>query len=278
MKKLLAISLSLAMLLMTVACGSNNAGEPSSSEGSSYEDVLNPNVNTEDSTNEPDGDVQEPSSTDENDASENGADQNTSGSNSNTSSNTGSTSKPQSSTGSTTQKPAGNSKPSTGSSSNTGSTSKPQSSSNYSGTLPDLINAIYAKQPVELMVTDPTAVNLSDADAVNNYLGLKDASKVKEAYYSEAMIGSQAYSLVVVRTKSAADAPSVAQSLFDGINQSKWICVTADALAVGSSGDTVMLAMVNSELGATLHTDLRAAYASVVGGKLDVSLDRVGTK
>ena len=278
MKKLLAISLSLAMLLMTVACGSNNAGEPSSSEGSSYEDVLNPNVNTEDSTNEPDGDVQEPSSTDENDTSENGADQNTSGGNSNTSSNTGSTSKPQSSTGSTTQKPAGNSKPSTGSSSNTGSTSKPQSSSNYSGTLPDLINAIYAKQPVELMVTDPTAVNLSDADAVNNYLGLKDASKVKEAYYSEAMIGSQAYSLVVVRTKSAADAPSVAQSMFDGINQSKWICVTADALAVGSSGDTVMLAMVNSELGATLHTDLRAAYASVVGGKLDVSLDRVGTK
>lgn len=275
MKKLLAISLSLAMLLMTVACGSNNAGEPSSSEGSSYEDVLNPNVNTEDSTNEPDGDVQEPSSTDENDASENGADQNTSGGNS---TNTGSTSKPQSSTGSTTQKPAGNSKPSTGSSSNTGSTSKPQSSSNYSGTLPDLINAIYAKQPVELMVTDPTAVNLSDADAVNNYLGLKDASKVKEAYYSEAMIGSQAYSLVVVRTKSAADAPSVAQSMFDGINQSKWICVTADALAVGSSGDTVMLAMVNSELGATLHTDLRAAYASVVGGKLDVSLDRVGTK
>lgn len=274
MKKLLAISLSLAMLLMTVACGSNNAGEPSSSEGSSYEDVLNPNVNTEDSTNEPDGDVQEPSSTEENNASEDGADQTTSGSNSNTNSNTGSTSKP----GSTTQKPTGNSKPSTGTSSNTGSTSKPQSSSNYSGTLPDLINAIYAKQPVELMVTDPTAVNLSDADAVNNYLGLKDASKIKEAYYSEAMIGSQAYSLVVVRTKSAADAPSVAQSMFDGINQSKWICVTADALAVGASGDTVMLAMVNSELGATLHTDLRAAYASVVGGKLDVSLDRVGTK
>lgn len=276
MKKLLAISLSLAMLLMTVACGSNNAGEPSSSEGSSYEDVLNPNANTEGSTNEPDGDVQEPSSTEENNASEDGADQTTSGSNSNTNSNTntGSTSKP----GSTTQKPTGNSKPSTGTSSNTGSTSKPQSSSNYSGTLPDLINAIYAKQPVELMVTDPTAVNLSDADAVNNYLGLKDASKIKEAYYSEAMIGSQAYSLVVVRTKSAADAPSVAQSMFDGINQSKWICVTADALAVGASGDTVMLAMVNSELGATLHTDLRAAYASVVGGKLDVSLDRVGTK
>ena len=274
MKKLLAISLSLAILLMTVACGSNYAGEPSSSEGRSYEDVLNPDVNTEESTEEPDTEEpQEPAEEDK--------DSNASAENTNTA--TPPASKPSNSNNNNTSKPSTekpSEKPSGGnnSGSNNGGSSKPDTGSNYSGTLPDLINAIYEKQPVEIMVNDPTAVDLSDSNAVSNYLGLTDASKVKEAYYSEAMIGSQAYSLVVVRTKSASDAPSVAQSMFDGINQSKWVCVTADALAVGAYGDTVMLAMVDSGMGATLHTDLRSAYASAVGGKLDVSLDRVGTK
>ena len=127
------------------------------------------------------------------------------------------------------------------------------------------------------MVGEPAPVDLNDSNVVKYYTGLSDGSKLKEAYFSEAMIGSQAYSMVVVRVKDAADAASVAQSMFDGINQAKWVCVTADALAVGAYGDTVMLAMGDSlNMGETIHTDLRAAYASVVGAsKLDVALDRV---
>ena len=268
MKKLLAISLSLALLLTTVACGNNKNEEPSSSEGSGYEDVMNPESSLEDSTDEPeaeDPDAEEPETPAE-DKEDEKAPSGNSGSN-NTSSQKPAQDKPASGGGSN------------GSSNNSGNTNNkpsPPASNNYSGTLPELINAIYAKQPVEIMVNDPAPVDLSDANAVNNFLGLTDASKVKEAYYSEAMIGSQAYSLVVVRTNSAADAPAVAQSMFDGINQAKWVCVSADCVAVGAYGDTVMLVMVSSGLGgATLHTDLRAAYASVVGGKLDVSLDRV---
>ena len=101
---------------------------------------------------------------------------------------------------------------------------------------------------MDLNLSDPTAVDLSSSDSVSYYLGLTDASKLKEAYYSEALIGSQAYSLVVVRANSAKDAASVA-----------------------------LLVMANTDLGETLTTDLRAAYASAVGGALDVSLDRVDT-
>lgn len=272
MKKLLAISLSLALLLTTVACGGNKNEEPSSSEGSSYEDVMNPESSLEDSTDEPeaeDPDAEEPETPAE-DKEDEKAPSSNSGSN-NTSSQKPAQDKPASGSGNN-----GSSNNNSNNSGNTNNKPSPPASNNYSGTLPELINAIYAKQPVEIMVNDPTPVDLSDANAVNNFLGLTDASKVKEAYYSEAMIGSQAYSLVVVRTNSAADAPAVAQSMFDGINQAKWVCVSADCVAVGAYGDTVMLVMVNSGLGgATLHTDLRAAYASVVGGKLDVSLDRV---
>lgn len=272
MKKLLAISLSLALLLTTVACGGNKNEEPSSSEGSGYEDVMNPESNLEDSTDEPeaeDPDAEEPETPAE-DKEDEKAPSSNSGSN-NTSSQKPAQDKPASGSGNN-----GSSNNNSNNSGNTNNKPSPPASNNYSGTLPELINAIYAKQPVEIMVNDPAPVDLSDANAVNNFLGLTDASKVKEAYYSEAMIGSQAYSLVVVRTNSAADAPAVAQSMFDGINQAKWVCVSADCVAVGAYGDTVMLVMVSSGLGgATLHTDLRAAYASVVGGKLDVSLDRV---
>lgn len=272
MKKLLAISLSLALLLTTVACGGNKNEEPSSSEGSGYEDVMNPESSLEDSTDEPeaeDPDAEEPETPAE-DKEDEKAPSSNSGSN-NTSSQKPAQDKPASGSGNN-----GSSNNSGNNSGNTNNKPSPPASNNYSGTLPELINAIYAKQPVEIMVNDPAPVDLSDANAVNNFLGLTDASKVKEAYYSEAMIGSQAYSLVVVRTNSAADAPAVAQSMFDGINQAKWVCVSADCVAVGAYGDTVMLVMVSSGLGgATLHTDLRAAYASVVGGKLDVSLDRV---
>ncbi len=146
----------------------------------------------------------------------------------------------------------------------------------FTGSLPELINSIYEKKPIELMLGDPTEIDLTDAYSTNHYLGLEDGSQLKEAYFSESSIGSQAYSLVVARVNDPADTAAVAQSMFDGINQAKWVCVMADSLAVGAYDDLVMLAMIDSELDATAHTDLRNAFADVVGtDKLDVSLDRV---
>lgn len=266
MKKLLTISLALAMLLMTAACGNNNAPPASSGEDSSYEDMLPPQGGeTEGSTDEDLPEVSDPQ-----DDAENNDDANAQ--------------KPEEKPESKPQeKPQSKPENKPSSKPENKPASKPEnkpaeSSKNYSSTLPDLVSAIYAKQSVELNLGDPMAVDLSDADAVQYNLGLSDGSKLKEAYVSESMMGSQAYSLVVVRVKNAADAADVAQSMYDGINQSKWICVTANALAVGAYGDTVMLAMANSDLGADLHTNLRSAYASAVGAsKLDVSLDRVDT-
>lgn len=275
MKKLLAVSLALSMMFLMAACGNNQSGSPSSSgKESSYEDVLQPTDGLEDNTDTPEN-TDTPA---ENEGTDSNADGSTTTQNNSSKPSQGSstnTSRPGNS-GSNSSSSNNNNSSNSGNNSST-STDKPAENKNYAGTLPELISAIYAKQPVDLMLSEPTAVDLSDADAVTYYLGLSDASKVKEAYFSETMIGSQAYSLVVVRTNSAADAPAVAQSMFDGINQSKWICVTADCLAVGAYGDTVMLAMADSSLSTTLHTDLRAAYASAVGGKLDVSLERTGT-
>lgn len=249
MKKLFALTLALALMLSMTACGGNANKQPSSSEDSTYEDVLGEDSSIEDqqpSTDEEEGNGETTPPTDDEQEP-----------------------KPDS-------KPDDNKPSNGGSGNNTGSGSQDETKT-YSGTLPELINAIYANHSVDLNLSDPTAVDLSNSDQISYYLGLTDASKLKEAYYSEALIGSQAYSLVVVRANSAKDAASVAQSMFDGINQNKWICVTANAVAAGAYGDTAMLVMANTDLGETLTTDLRAAYASAVGGTLDVSLDRVDT-
>ena len=280
MKKLLTISLALAMLLMAAGCGSTNNGETSGSANSGYEDVTAPGST-------PSSSEEVPPSAEETDSTDNSGDT----ANEDTKCPSGETgdssavkpdAKPAQKPASNTSKPTGktdnktNSKPSgkTDSKSDT----KPEQSStakNYSGTLPQLIKSIYAASPVDLDLNDPVAVDLTDSYQVQFYLGLSDASGVQEAYVSEPMMSSQPYSLVVLRMKDGADASAVAKSMYEGINQAKWICVSAGSLAVGSYGDTAMLAMIGTDFGEDIPVSLRSAYAGAVGGKLSVSLDRV---
>ncbi len=125
----------------------------------------------------------------------------------------------------------------------------------YEGTPADLVAKIYEIQPVELALMDPTAIDLADADAVKAYLGLEDASNIKEAVFSETMIGSQAYSLVVARVNDTAKIEETKQAIIDGINPAKWICVEADQVRVAAAADMIILSMVNSDLAADLNAD-----------------------
>ena len=88
-------------------------------------------------------------------------------------------------------------------------------------------------------------------------------------------MGSQAYSLAVVRVKDAADAAATAQAMADGIDQRKWICVEADTLRVMTKGPVVVLFMVDSRLADTVTIDdIEKAFTTVCGG----SPDKVVTK
>lgn len=142
------------------------------------------------------------------------------------------------------------------------------------GTPEEIIEAVYAEKSVELNLMT-TAVELEDADSVRYVLGLDDASKVKEAAVSEPMMGSQAYSLVVVRVNDAADAEDVANGMLNGIDQRKWICVEADTLKVMTKGDVVLLFMVDSAFADTVTVDeIQEAFTKVCGGSLDLVLDK----
>ena len=126
-----------------------------------------------------------------------------------------------------------------------------------------IVEAIYAQHPMELpLVTIP--VDLQDTDAVQYNLGLSNGENIAEAVVSESQLGAQPYSLVLCRVKNAADAPTVARQMRDGIDQRKWVCANADDLLVSVCGDVVMLIMVNSDSGMTAQSFVDA-FANVAG-------------
>ena len=140
------------------------------------------------------------------------------------------------------------------------------------GELSSIIDEIYANKDAGIAV-ETKAVDVGDADSIKYFTGLSDADKIEEAFVSEAMMSSQAYSLVLVRLKDGADAQDVAQAMKDGIDTRKWICVEADDLRVAACGDVVMLIMVSSALSDTVTAaQIVDAFSAVCGGTLTVDL------
>ncbi len=130
----------------------------------------------------------------------------------------------------------------------------------------DIIPKLYEANPVEFPAdTAGMPVDLTDADALVAYTGLTDASVLKEAYFSESMIGAQAYSLVIARTAEGADVEAVKKAMFEGINTRKWVCVEADQLTVASTGDLVILCMAATDLYADLDAKMVDAFAKEAG-------------
>lgn len=132
--------------------------------------------------------------------------------------------------------------------------------------LSTLVDKIYAEKDPGIMVST-RAIDPADTSWLTYYTGLTDGSDLDAAVASEALIGSQAYSLVLARTKDGVDASALAQQMLDGVDPIKWICVEADDLAAAVSGNTILVVMVDTELGFTAQ-DLVDAFAKVTGGEV----------
>ena len=97
---------------------------------------------------------------------------------------------------------------------------------------------------------------------------IKCGAKLADGAVYEPMMGSQAFSLVLVRVANAADAESVAREMKQNIKPRKWICVEADQIKVAGYGDVVMFIMLDSQLGKTAQSYVDA-FQKVCGGELD---------
>ena len=137
------------------------------------------------------------------------------------------------------------------------------------GTMEELLNKVVEIQPVEFMGgTMPIDLTDTTEDGLWNIkynTGLDNADNITEAAVFGPMMGSIAYSMVMVRTAEGADVKTVAEGMKTGIDPRKWICVEADDLQVVSYGDVVMLIMVASDSGMTSQSFVDA-FAQVCGG------------
>ena len=136
------------------------------------------------------------------------------------------------------------------------------------GSLEDLLNGIITEQPVEFM-GGVLPIDLTDTSeeglwAIQNNTGLADASEITEAAVFEPMIGSIAFSMVMVRVSPEVGIQTVAEEMKSGIDPRKWICVEADDMLVTGYGDVVMLIMLDSGSGLTAQSFVDA-FGKVVG-------------
>ena len=135
-----------------------------------------------------------------------------------------------------------------------------------------LVNKIYeTKVPEFALMTMP--VDQADAEMVAWQTGVSDPSLLKEAVISESMMGSQAYSMVMVRVNDAAKAEEVAQMMLDNIAHRKWICVAADDIDAAIYGDLVLFVMIDSSFGIPA-ADFIGAFKTIAGGALDKELSK----
>ena len=116
------------------------------------------------------------------------------------------------------------------------------------GTMEENALKVMELAPVEFM-GGCIPVDLTDADSVKYFTGLQNADSITDVAVYEPMMGSQAFSLVMVRTAEGADPKAVAEEMKSGIDPRKWICVGADEVMAAGYSDTVMFIMLDSQLG-----------------------------
>ena len=125
-----------------------------------------------------------------------------------------------------------------------------------------MVDSIYEAYPVELMMMQTTAIDLNDETwlTYNTGLNAEQAALVDAGVKSESMTGSQAYTLVLLRVKDAADAQTIADAMLDNMDPARWVCVMADKMRVATFDDKVLFVMTSSEL-----TDIDALFDAVPG-------------
>lgn len=108
--------------------------------------------------------------------------------------------------------------------------------------LDQLSTVVPMQFPLGVMTIDHT-----DLEALEAYTGLKANDGIVEMSVMEPLMGSMAYSVVLVKLDGTADAEAMATNIKDNVNPRKWICVEADDLNAAVVGDYVIFAMLDDE-------------------------------
>lgn len=142
-----------------------------------------------------------------------------------------------------------------GASNNGGSSAAPAVT--LEGTPSEIVDKIYAGAPEDLEY--PMMLTTSELTEDNSvYMTGVERSEYKEGAVSESMVGSIAYSMVVLRANDAEGAQALADSVKEKVDPRKWICVEAEKKVVEQRGDLVLLVMSGTDLADQIVTNFQA--------------------
>lgn len=111
-----------------------------------------------------------------------------------------------------------------------------------------LIDKIYEGVSVEMPRVETQQLDVTDKENVTYYTGLENTDNVEYLVVSEPMMSSQPYSLVLVKVKDGANVNSMAEEMNTNIDESKWICVTADKIYTTTCDNVICLVMSKEEI------------------------------
>lgn len=114
-------------------------------------------------------------------------------------------------------------------------------SENLEGLLEEIIDKIYTAIDFDKEGTIVTEIAPEDSAS---YFGTE--VEFEEAVASEYEFGG-AYSLCLLRAKDGADIETMKKSIDENANLNKWVCMSAEAKAVESNGDVIMLIMATND-------------------------------
>lgn len=129
--------------------------------------------------------------------------------------------------------------------------------------LTTLVDSIYAGVTDEMPGVMTQPIDVTDKDTVNYMTGLENGDELEYLVVSEPMMSSQAYSLVLAKVKSGANASKVAETMKTNINTRKWICVTAEKVYATNSGDVVFLVMTRTDLAKSVLNSFKTLAGNV---------------
>lgn len=151
--------------------------------------------------------------------------------------------------------------------SNNNGTIKIESTAN----MKNLIDSIYKNANVELPSLETNEIDMSDNYTVSTYTGSQDNSNIESIIVSEPLISSQAYSLVVMKLKNSADVEKVKQNIYDNVDMSKWICVSAEKLYITNYNNIVFYVMSDEDWAQPVYTAFKTYVNNKNGSELEKS-------
>lgn len=139
---------------------------------------------------------------------------------------------------------------------------------NTKSEIKDMIKKVYKNTKTDLPSLETHEIDLENNDQVTTYTGLKDNSDIELVIASEPQISSQAYTFAVIKVKEGSNIEKIKQNMYDNLNMSKWLCVTADKLYITSYDNTIIYVMASSDWAEPVYNSFKE-YTGNTGKELE---------